>query len=336
MVTLPPEGAARQVGRDLWAALEEALPPDRRKLFDTKLYLDGFDYLLKDPVDDMVVDLLNQALVVQALDFRATHLLVLALSPVTRFTAHLLRRQGILTAHWFYEDFRQAKYWRDILPAYDVFLAIQRGPVEAACREAGTAFRYLPTAAAAGGGPPRPWRERVGGIVFVGFPSAYRVSLLESLLRAGLPLKVAGAGWEAYRGPLQACLQGSGWAGPEKVHALLQEARVGLHIPAEDPSADRANCHVSPRVFDVLAAGALLLCEEAPLPRETLRGMVYRGFQGAAELPEAARAALAEGLPEAAQAMNREAVLRDHGYRGRLSELFSLRLSETGSRSPRP
>src|SRR3954463_15315396 len=108
LMVLPPEGAARQVGEKAWEAMTALLPASQRKLFDTKAYLDGFDRLLKVPSDDMVVDLTNQGLTVQCLDFEATHVLILALSPVTRFTLNLLRRQGVVLLHWFFEDFREA------------------------------------------------------------------------------------------------------------------------------------------------------------------------------------------------------------------------------------
>ncbi len=361
MIVLPPEGAARQAGESLWRAFCRELPEDRRKLFDSKTYQDGYDRLLKSPEDDMVVDLLNQSLIVQALDFGATHLLVLALSPVTAFASNLLKKRGLVTMHWFYEDFRQAKYWKDVLPTYAHFLAIQRGPVEAACRDAGVAFHYLPTAAdvadtegregaaagpgasapearasavAAGpwaanpgvrdGGMPKPWKARTEGLAFVGFPSPFRRAVLEALAAAGLPLIVAGSGWESYRGPLEACLQGSGWAGPGRVRELLGNARAALHLPYEDPSADRGNSHVSPRVFDILASGTVLLCEDAPLIRETVRGCAHLEFRGPAEAVEAARRALAEGLPQEALDANRATVLREHIYARRVAFLRSL------------
>jgi hypothetical protein len=327
VVVLPPEGAARQAGESLWRAFSRELPEDRRKLFDAKAYQDAYDRLLKSPEDDMVVDLLNQSLIVQALDFAATHLLVLALSPVTAFASGLLRRRGLVTIHWFYEDFRQAKYWRDVLPTYTHFLAIQRGPVEAACREQGVAFHYLPTAAdAADAGVPRPWRDRTGGLAFVGFPSPYRRTVLEALVAAGLPLAVAGSGWESYRGPLEPCLQGTGWAGSERVRGLLGNARAALHLPFEDPSAEREHSHVSPRVFDILASGCVLLCEDAPLVRESIRGCAYREFRGPAEAVAAARLALSEGLPQAALDANRETALREHAYARRVEALRALAL----------
>lgn len=325
-MTLPPEGAARQVAEETWRALSERLPADRRKLFDTKAYLAAYDGLLKRPEDDMVVDLLNQSLAVQAFDFGATHALVPALSPVTAFTSNLLRRRGIVTAHWFYEDFRQAKYWRDVLGSYHHFLAIQRGPVEAACREQGVRYHYLPTAASGAGGAPTPWRDRAGGIAFVGFPSPYRVAVLEALAAAGLPLQVAGSGWEKYRGPLEQRIGNRGWTGPDEARALLGSARVGLHVPFEDPAEDRDNCHISPRVFDILASGAVLAGEDAPLVRETIRGCAWREFRGPAQAVEACRAALAEGLPQAVLDANRATILREHSFRGRVEYLLSLSL----------
>lgn len=324
MVTLPPEGAARQVGGHLWQALCGSLPTERRKLFDTKVYQDGFDRLLKDPSDEMVVDLLNQALVVQALDLGATHVLVLALSPVTAFTADLLKRRGLITIHWFYEDFRQAGYWDKVLPAYSHFLALQRGPVEAACAAGGVRFHYLPTAAMPAAPEPKAWPGRGLGILFVGYPSPYRIRVLEALATAGLPLVVAGSGWESYRGPLDACLKSRKWTGADVSRALLEDAKVGLHIPSEDPESDRENTHVSPRVFDILAAGAVLVCEEAPLIRETLRGMAWREFRGPGEAVEACRLSLAAGLRDEALRSNRETALREHGYARRVDFLMNL------------
>ncbi|MEO7427267.1 MAG: glycosyltransferase [Fibrobacteria bacterium] len=324
IMVLPPEGAARNVGEKAWEALCEILPAGACKLFDTKSYLDAFDRLLKHPADEMVVDLANQALVVQCLDFRASHVLVIALSPVTRFTVDLLRRQGMDMVHWFIEDFREAKYWREVLPAYSRFLAIQRGPVEQACLEAGVRYGYLPTAPIL---KPRPsvktWRERADGIAFIGFPSKYRVEVLEALAREGLPLKVAGLGWEKYRGPLEAHLTGRGWFGPEEAFKLLENSRIGLHVPSEDPGPDRGSSHVSPRVFDILAAGCLLLSEEAPLIRETLRDCFIREFCGAGEAVRAARAILVEGIDDGILAANREAVLKDHSFAKRMADLFA-------------
>jgi hypothetical protein len=325
MLVLPPEGAARQVGEKAWESLAGLLPPPDRKLFDCKTYLDAFDRLLKEPADDMVVDLANQALVVQALDFGATHVLVMALSPVTRFTAELLRRRGMRMLHWFIEDYRQAKYWKDVLPAYSDFLAIQRGPVEKACAAAGVRFAYMPTAPIL---KPRErvrsWREREAAAAFIGFPSRYRIEVLEAMAREGVPLRVAGLGWEKYRGPLETCLTGRGWFGPDEAFRLLEGCRLGLHLPTEDPSPGREDSHVSPRVFDILAAGCVLLSEEAPLIRETLAGCGMVEFRGPAEAARLAKAALSEPPSEEARERARALILRDHTFARRMADILSL------------
>lgn len=323
MVVLPPEGAARQVGEKAWEALDSLLPADCRKIFDTKPYLDAFDRLLKNPTDDMVVDLTNQALVVQCLDFSATHLLVIALAPLTHFTVQLLQRNGICTLHWFIEDFRVAKYWRQVLPAYDHFFAIQRGAVQQACLATGTVFHYLPTAFIL---PPqstvKSWAERTQGIAFIGFPSSYRIEVLEALLRDNLPLKIAGAGWEKYRGPLETCLTGKGWFGPEDAFKLLNTSRVGLHIPSEDSRIDRENDHISPRVFDILAAGCVLLSEASPLISETMEGIEYQAFNGPTEAVTVARAALINPYSNEAQEHTRAIIFKNHTFKDRLAKIL--------------
>lgn len=322
MLVLPPEGAARQVGEKTWEALADLIPSERRKLFDTKPYLDGFDKLLKNPTDDMVVDLMNQALIVQCLDFSLTHLLVIALSPLTRFTVDLLRRSGICTLHWFIEDFRVVQYWKAVLPAYDHFFAIQRGPLPLACESTGTVFHYLPTAFIL---PPqakvKSWEERNKVVAFIGFPSVYRIEVLELLHREKIPLKIAGAGWEKYRGPLEGRFEGTGWFGPEDAYKLLSHAKVGLHLPSEDPRKDRDNDHISPRVFDILAAGCLLLTEQAPLIDETLSGIAISSFQGPQQVVQKAREVMMEPYARNIQDQNRAVVLTQHTFKARLEKI---------------
>lgn len=325
MMVLPPEGAARQVGERAWESLCDILPVERRKLFDTKIYLDAFDRILKQPTDNMVVDLTSQALVVQSLDFNVTHILVLALAPIPRFTVDLLKRQGIVTLHWFFEDFREAKYWKEVLPCYDHFLGIQRGPLAEACAAAGTRFHYMPTAfMLPSRSQVKSWQDRPEGISFIGFPSPYRIEVLEALVKDGLPLRVAGAGWLKYVGPLEDHLTGKGWFGPEDAFKLLDGSRIGLHLPSEDPRADRGNSHLSPRIFDIMAAGCLLLSEEAPLIQETLKDCVYREFRGPVEAVQAARKALSEGISAESLAANRAIMQRDHTFAHRMAQILAL------------
>ncbi len=282
LLVLPPEGAARQVGLDLrQAALVSEEAPDL-KVFDTKGYLDGFAKLLREPDDDMRVDLMNQALIVAALDHQATHVLVLALAPLTVFTLRLLRQQGMKLVHWFIEDFRQAHYWQQVLPTYHAFCAIQRGPVAAACAKEGVTFKLLPTAASETllQRQPAAWQTRLLDLAFVGLPSPYRLRVLEALWQAGAKIRVGGTGWQHYHGPLSAVIAKADSMAPLETWTLLEQAKLGLHIPYEDPDVDRGNSHVSPRIYDLMALHCLPIVENGPMLKESLEGCDIRWYQG--------------------------------------------------------
>jgi hypothetical protein len=282
LLVIPPEGAARQAALDLHAAALQSPEAPNLKTFDTKAYLEGFAKLLRQPDDDMRVDLMNQGLVVSALDHAATHVLVTALAPVTAFTANLLRRQGLKLFHWFIEDSRQAHYWRQVLPAYDSFFAIQTEAIESACANAGCRFAVLPTAVSPelAMRPVKPWAERDLDFAFVGLPSPYRLAVLDALLAAGAKLALGGSGWGTVTGPLRSCVVNGEAMLPREAFALLERARFGVHMPYEDPAPDRANTHVSPRLYDLLALGCRVLCEDAPLLRQAMSGYAVTFAQG--------------------------------------------------------
>lgn len=96
---LPPTGGARQAATHLLNAFKQMSSSVSLHVFDCKKYLSGFNTLLKNPDEAMVVDLLNQSLVVQCLQYEITHLLAPALCPVTLFTLNLLKKQRITTIH---------------------------------------------------------------------------------------------------------------------------------------------------------------------------------------------------------------------------------------------
>lgn len=211
IVALSPDGAARTVAEKTAEAFREQLAPEACSIFDPRVYREGYKKLLKGQDEEMVVDLLNQSFAVHCFDFGATHCLVGALCPITLFTLNLLRKHGVVTLHWFYEDFRRATYWRDILPGYDHFLAIQRGPLPSACRAASTEFHLLPTAGTAADIAMEK-RERCFDIAFIGIPSPYRITVLEALASSGMSVACGGEGWGAYRGILQkTCSQRAGY-----------------------------------------------------------------------------------------------------------------------------
>ncbi|MBD3316892.1 MAG: hypothetical protein GF344_13980, partial [Chitinivibrionales bacterium] len=152
MIVIPPEGAARVVADHLADAYDALNVP--HAIFDMGRVLPGMRKMLKHPDEQMVIDWANEHLAVRTFDARATHVMVLALCRVSLFTLNIFRKHGIKTIHWFYEDFRRAHYWRQVLPGYDYFAAIQHGPVEEACGNLDVNYSLINTATALMSAPP--------------------------------------------------------------------------------------------------------------------------------------------------------------------------------------
>jgi hypothetical protein len=327
-IVVPPEGAARESGFETSRAFEDLLGKDSIRVFDCKKYLDFFQSQLKHPEETIVVDLLNHALAVQCMDFGAVNCLVCALGPVTLFTLNLLRAHGVITSHWFYEDFRRAQYWKYVLAGYDYFFAIQKGPLPEACRQAGCTYSFLPTAA---GSPccapfvPAEPSDRRNDIVFIGVPSPYRIETLEYLAQQGFSLRIAGLGWDRYGGPLKDSIVNTIWTDGKMAGDLLTTSKIGLNLSVFSPDADRENTHISPRVFDVLASGCVLLTEDVPLAEYTLQNLHYATFsnkEDAARQISEIIAHLEKDKPFLDS--NRTTVCREHLYDNRVREIIRL------------
>jgi hypothetical protein len=275
-LVLSPDGAARSVSMHCAKAFELKFGSDC-KTFDCLTYRNAFSQMQKHENDEMTVDLLNQSLIVSCLDFSATHILVMALSPVTVFALNLLRKKGVKTIHWFFEDFQRATYWKDVLAGYDHFCAIQRGPLPEACAASGAEYHFLPTATNMAIPTQNIRGDRPYEIGFIGIPSLYRISLLEFLLSKGLRIAIAGSGWNNYHGPLRQSIVKNGWVNEEEYFELLQRSKIGINISVDEP-VDRALTHISPRVYDILIAGCALVSEEVPLLAESLPHCTYYTF----------------------------------------------------------
>ena len=322
LLALSPDGAARAVSAQVAKAFALRLA-DACKTFDTRSHRDAYSRLLKQSDDELTVDLINQSLIVSCLDFHATHLLVLALAPVTLFSLNLLRSYGVTTLHWFYEDFRRATYWRDCIAGYDHFCAVQRGPVEQACASNGAAFHFLPTACTVPDALPT-IGERNYDVAFIGLPSPYRIAVLEKLVRAGFTTAIAGEGWHAYRGILQKGIIKGHWTQEEESLGILARAKVGINLSYDEPR-ERGNHQVSPRAYDVLASGGILVAENTPLLNESLAGCDFRTFDSPEDACRvigelmAGYADLAPGL-----AANRRMIFNSHTYGHRVEELLRM------------
>jgi hypothetical protein len=329
-IALSPDGAARLVGNNIAGALGRQYGK-RCKIFDTLAYRQAFTRLLAQNDDDMVADLINQSLAISCLDFQATHLLVTALTPVTLFTLNLLRKYRVVTVHWFFEDFRRAPYWTEVARGYDHFCAIQRGPVEQFCSAQGIRFHFFPTAygveASASCGLAD---KRVYDIAFVGIPSAYRISVLERFAAVGFSMAIAGSGWKSYHGVLEPHIVKRDWTDTAEVSRILAGSKIGINLSVDEP-VEPAYTHISPRVYDILLAGCLLLTEEAPLLTESLPGCTYQTFASIDQAITSARNLLDEYPAHAVSIeKNRTTVRSECSYERRAMQLMTLVEENTG------
>jgi hypothetical protein len=280
----------------------------------------------------MVADLLNQSLIVQCMDFEVEYLIVTALSPVTLFSLNLLRKQGVTNIHWFYEDFRIARYWSSVITGYDYFFAIQRGELEALCRVRGIYFQLLPGAASWGvlegnnvtefNQPDKSTARQYDG-AFIGIPSPYRLSILECLAAKGIKLVIAGSGWEQYTGILNVTIFKNGWVTSSECRSIYNSAKIGLNLSFNDPSSDRDNTQLSPRVYDMAACEMVVVCEESPLIRELTGCLRLHFFQDVQSLCGIVEQCLADYDNEKEHAVsNRISVLNHHTYQQRAEQFI--------------
>lgn len=326
MIVIPPSGAARAQGlaiaRTLTSMAQELGPSE---MVDSRSYLDALPKLLRNPNDqDLVVDLFNQALLCKTLEKHCTRLLVPALAPVSTYFLQLFRTQKIRTVHWFYEDYRQATYWEDVCPAYDLFCAIQRGPIERVCRSRCQPFLYLPNATQYA--PPEQvpaWHERTWDICFVGLPSTHRIGHLETLQHAGLSMAIAGQGWEKYQGPLRSCIVHAGWTPPDEAARLYMSSRMTVNLCMKDPGNDASDDQISPRAYDAVAFGTMLLTEKLAQNTEALAGISYHEFRGPTDLLQLAKRMAIQGTPGNMAQENIQTIRQKHQLTHRLRQMSS-------------
>jgi hypothetical protein len=318
-IVLSPDGAAHAASVQIARAFAQTL----HERCNTFTYRQAFSRMIAHGDDTLVADLLNQSMAVSCLDFQTTHLLVTALAPITVFTLNLLRKYRISTVHWFYEDFRRAPYWSDVAPGYDHFCAIQRGPIELLCKKLCARYHYLPTAYDAAEPESAPV-DRSDDIAFIGIPSRYRIAALEKMASAGFSLSIAGVGWKSYRGILEKHIRNGGWINTTDSFRLLKRAKIGINLSVDEPK-EPEHTHISPRVYDICAAGCLLVSEEVPLLAASLPDCSYYTFDAIDRAVETIKRLLDDfGSYTTVRDKNRAAVLANHTYRNRVEQLIGM------------
>lgn len=313
-----------------------ALGADTR-LFDFSIFADGQATLnaLKAPsaargmLQARYADVLGQALVEVAREWKADLVIALAQAPLGVAALDQLRQLGIPSAFWFVENGRVLTYWRQMARHYDWFYAIQPGCFLEQLADAGAPRpRYLPTAC----DPERhvpvaltdEERRRFGSDVsFAGAPYLNRRKLLASL--GDLDFRVWGDGWQHEPALSHAVAGGAERFTLDEMIRIFAATRINInlhsanHVADFDPEPD----YVNPRTFELAACGAFQMVDwRSPLGDLFADDEVVT-FRSIAELRD--RIAYYLRNAEARQAIATRArarALAEHGFAHRVERIL--------------
>ena len=329
-LVLPPQGAARSVFQSLVVEFSDLVGKMNCVLFDCQSAEQFLGSSLAHPLTshpDLHTDFLNHLLVVQALDQECTHLLAGALAPISLFSLKLLQKYGVHNSLWFYEDYQRVGYYQEVLQGYNNFFAIQQGKLPQECLYQGTNYHYLPVATQLASPTPSlnfSHQARTIPCLFLGVPSPYRIEVLEYIYQAGIPIKIAGAGWASYQGILKNQILLDVWTPPDRAQYLFEQSLACLNLSYNNPGTQRSLPQTSPRAFDALAAGCELITEETELIFSDLKNMDFFTFTEKEQLPNLIKQSIANfDLRETQHLKNRKEIFEGHTYRHRALSILN-------------
>jgi len=215
---------------------------------------------------DLVANALNEWSYARIFEFRPDIVIALAQAPLNPSFNERMRREGIVTAYWFVENWRHMTYWQSICREYDTFMHIQPGEFEdrltaAGCRD----HIHVQTGCDPEAHKPVDLTEEDHqrfqcDLSFAGAGYYNRQHLFLGL--TDYDFKIWGVDWEAKElGPLLQNPQQRFSA--EKFSKICAASKIVLNLhssttyPGVDPDCDAIN----PRVFDIAATGAFQLCD---------------------------------------------------------------------------
>lgn len=222
-------------------------------------------------LESSFLQIVSQAVLAQAEAFEPDLVLAPAQAPLSRQALTRLRRDGVLTAMWFVEDFELFTYWKGFAPLYDVFAVIQKEPFLSQLSAIGVQNAlYLPLAGLASFHQPLALdsveRRKFGAdISFLGAGYPNRRVAFRQLLR--YDFKIWGSDWEG--DPLLATrLQRAGERiEPEEAIKVFAASKINLNLHSSvrvDPPVGQGD-FVNPRTFELACCGAFQLVDRRSL-----------------------------------------------------------------------
>ncbi|TVM15881.1 hypothetical protein DPQ33_14345 [Oceanidesulfovibrio indonesiensis] len=337
LVVQPLYGGSLTVGRYAVSALREL--GHVVEVFEGPAFNGSFNALKSmrigsdrlDALESSFLQIVSQAVLAQAEAFEPDLVLAPAQAPLSRQALSRLRRDGVLTAMWFVEDYNLFTYWKGFAPHYDVFAVIQKEPFLSHLAEIGVRNAlYLPLAGLESFHRPMELdsvekRKYGADISFLGAGYPNRRVAFRQLLN--YDFRIWGSDWEG--DPLLATrLQRAGERiEPEEAVKIFAASRINLNLHSSvrpDPPVGRGD-FVNPRTFELACCGAFQLVDERSLLGECFAEDELATFTDMESLTTAIDHYLAH--PEERSAMAEKArrrALDEHTYTARMRSLLAF------------
>lgn len=337
LVILPLYGGSLPIGRYVASALKEDghlvevfEAPEFYSAYESlnnlKVTTDRLDYL-----QNSFLNVLSQSILAKVESFEPDLVLSMAQAPLNHQALKRLRRDGVVTAMWFVEDFRLFTYWKSFAPMYDIFAVIQKDPFFDELEAIGQPNAlYLPLAAQ---------------------PDFHQPVELSSIEQSkfGSDISFMGAGYPNRRIAFREFVNhdfkiwGTEWEGDHVLEPLVQ--LKGARVSSEDcvkifnATKINLNLHssvqvddlvtfgdfVNPRTFELAACGAFQLVDKRSLLDEAFAEGELATFTSMDELVEKIEYFTAHSEEREAIAIkSRERALKDHTYTKRMRTLIDF------------
>ncbi|MBM3324218.1 MAG: glycosyltransferase, partial [Calditrichaeota bacterium] len=279
----------------------------------------------------MLTAFLAETIVARALDWKADSVLALAQTPLTSQALQELRREGIVSAMWFVEDYHLFTYWKELAPFYDYFFAIQKDNFPRELQHIGQRnFHYLPAAACRYAHRPMQLtsdeQSRYGSdLSFVGAGYYNRVQSFRRLLN--YDFRIWGSDWPEDGLLAPKYQEKSRRVESEEAVRIFCASRINLNLHSSPTHAgvDPFGDFVNPRTFEIAACGAFQLVDKRKYLPELFDESEVALFQSVEELPGKMDYFLAHSQERVEMAQRaRERVLKEHTYEHRMKELVEV------------
>lgn len=337
LVILPLYGGSLSIGRYVASALKEEghlvevfeapdFYPAYNSLNNLKVTSDRLDYL-----QNSFLNVVSQSVLAKVETFEPDMVLSMAQAPLNRQALKRLRRDGVVTAMWFVEDYRLFTYWKAFAPLYDIFAVIQKGQCFEDLASVGQPnVLYLPLAAQPDFHKPSdlsPVEHRKFGsdISFMGAGYPNRRVAFRELVK--FDLKIWGTEWEGDHvlEPLVQ-LKGARISSEDCVKIFNATAiNLNLHSSVQTEELVTGGDFINPRTFELAACGAFQLVDKRSLMDDAFNDDELATFTSMSEFTEKIEYFL--NNPDERKeyaAKSRTRVLREHTYAKRMQTLMEF------------